>query len=104
MKATWRTGIVATLLFCAQLLGTAMAEDKVLVKGKITEYNLSAKTLVVAVDGGSNMTFTVQDDKSLKMLDDQLFSGDAVKIHYLAKDGKNLITEPGDLKSARPGC
>ena len=105
MQATWRTRIVAMTLFCClQFLSVAMAEDKVLVKGKITEYNVAQKTLVVAIDGGQNMTFLVQDSKSLGLLDDQLFVGDAVKVHYLVKDGKNLITDPGDLKSARPGC
>ncbi len=104
MKATWRSSLVAVFLLCAQCIGVAVADDKILVKGKITEYSADKKTLVVAVDGGKSITFVVQDSKAMGLLDDQLFVGDEVKIHYLAKDGKNLINDAGDLKSARPGC
>jgi len=105
MRSIWRVGLMVAMFFCCmQFSGMALAEDKILVKGKISEYDVEKKTLVVAIDGGKNMTFSIQDSKVLGMLDDQLFLGDQVKVRYIAKDGKNVINDPGDLKSARPGC
>ncbi|CAK0777141.1 conserved exported hypothetical protein [Gammaproteobacteria bacterium] len=104
MKSAWRIVATAAVFCCMQFSTMAIAEDKIMVKGKISEYDVSKKTLVVAVDGSKDMTFVVQDNKALGMLDDQLFAGDEVKIRYIAKDGKNIISDPGDLKSARPGC
>ncbi|CAK0775596.1 DUF1344 domain-containing protein [Gammaproteobacteria bacterium] len=104
MKAAWRVVVMAVVLCCLQFSGTALADDKVLVKGKISEYDVEKKSLVIAIDGGKNMTFLVQDSKALGMLDDQLFAGDEVKVRYVAKDGKNVIDDSSGLKSARPGC
>ncbi|MDA8077348.1 MAG: DUF1344 domain-containing protein, partial [Nitrospiraceae bacterium] len=81
-----------------------IAEDKMNVKGKIKEYDLEKKTLVVTADDGKEMTFVMQNEKALKKLDDRLFTGDEVKIRYTVKDGKNVIEGVNDLKGTKPGC
>ena len=101
MQSIWR--IVIMVIFCMQFSDITMADDKISVKGKISGYNLEQKVLMVTVDG-KDMSFLIQDDKALGMLDDQLYSGDDVKIRYSAKDGKNIIDSARDLRSARPGC
>ncbi len=96
---------VVVAAFCIMMLaGVVIAEDKMNIKGKIKEYDLEKKTLVVTADDGKDMTFVVENEKALKKLDDRLFVGDEVKIRYTVKDGKNVINGLNDLKGTKPGC
>lgn len=92
-------------IFCIALFaGFAMAEDKMDFKGKIKDYDLDAKTVTVVSDDGKVMTFTIEDEKALKKLDDRLFPDDEVRIKYIIKDGKNIIKEKNDLRGTKAGC
>jgi Cu/Ag efflux protein CusF len=105
MKLTRLIAVSVLALFCITMFaGFAMAEDKIDVKGKIKDYDLDAKTVVVIADDGKEMTFTIEDEKCLKKLDDRLFPGDEVRIKYIIKDGKNLIKEKNDLRGTKAGC
>lgn len=105
MKVTRLIAVSVLTIFCiAMFAGFAIAEDKIDVKGKIKDYNLDAKTLVLVADDGKEMTFTIENEKALKKLDDRLFPGDEVKIKYIIKDGKNLIKENNDLRGTKAGC
>jgi len=91
--------------FCVVLLtGFSVAEEKLSVKGKIKDYDLDAKTLVIRTDDGKEMTFLIRNEKALIKLDDRLFKDDEVKIRYTVKDGKNVIDGANDLKGTKPGC
>ncbi|MEI6414006.1 MAG: hypothetical protein WCP34_07055 [Pseudomonadota bacterium] len=93
---------VAMVFCCLQFSGVATADETV--KGKIKSYDLGKKTLVIAPDNGKSLTFLIQNEKALKSLDDQLFVDDEVKIRYSVQNGQNIISNPGDLRSTRPGC
>ena len=86
------------------LAGISVAADKINVKGKITSYDIEAKTVTIAADDGKEMTFSIRSDKALQKLDDRLFKGDEVKIRYIIKDNKNLIQDTNDFKGTKPGC
>lgn len=86
------------------LAGAALAEEKMDIKGKIKEFDLDNKTLVVTTAEGKDMTFVVENEKAIKKLDDRLFVGDEVKVRYTVKDGKNVIGGANDLKGTKPGC
>src|SRR5512143_3165335 len=98
------TAVLTLVLGVLLLAGAALAEEKMDIKGKIKEYDLDNKTLVVTTDAGKEMTFIVENEKALKKLDDRLFAGDEVKIRYTVKDGKNVISGANDLKGTKPGC
>ncbi len=97
-------GAVLAVFIITLLAGFALAEEKYSVKGKIKEYDLDAKTLVIKTDDGKEMTFVIKNEKALIKLDDRLFKDDEVKIRYTVKDGKNVIDGANDLKGTKPGC
>ncbi|HEX8947472.1 MAG TPA: hypothetical protein VF790_00845, partial [Dissulfurispiraceae bacterium] len=84
--------------------GISLAADKIKVKGKIKEYDLTNKTVVVTTDDGKELAFTIESEGALKKLDDRLYKGDEVKIKYIEKDGKNVIPDTNDLKGTKAGC
>jgi len=97
--------VAVITVFCAALLaGFSIAEEKLNVKGKIKDYDLEAKTLVIKTDDGKEMTFIIRNEKALIKLDDRLFKDDEVKIKYTVQDGKNIIDGANDLKGTKPGC
>lgn len=103
---TRRLVMVAVLAaFCIALLtGFSLAEEKLSIKGRIKDYDLDAKTLVIKTDDGKEMTFVIKNEKALTKLDDRLFKDDEVKIRYSVRDGKNVIEGANDLKGTKPGC
>lgn len=96
--------LLAVLLGVTLIAGIAMAEEKVLVKGKIVSYDLDARTLTIKADSGEQMTFEVENDVALGKLDDRLFVDDEVKVKYVNEDGKLVIKDSSDLKGTKPGC
>ncbi len=105
MKISRRIAVLLMIVFCiSALAGIAIAEDKIDIKGKIKDYDIDAKTVVVTADDGKEMTFVIENEKALQKLDDRLFKGDEVKIKYIIKDGKNLIKGNSDFKGTKPGC
>lgn len=91
--------------FCIALIaGFSLAEEKLSAKGKIKDYDLEAKTLVIKTDDGKEVTFIIKNEKALIKLDDRLFRDDEVKIRHSVKDGKNVIEGTNDLKGTKPGC
>jgi len=105
MKAAKLVTLSVLAVFCIALFaGFAMAEEKMDFKGKIKNYDLDAKTLTVVSGDGKEMTFTVENEKALKKLDDRLFPDDEVRIKYIIKDGKNIIKENNDLRGTKAGC
>jgi len=105
MKAARLVTLSVLAVFCMALLaGFAMAEEKMDFKGKIKNYDLDAKTVTVVSGDGKEMTFTVENEKALKKLDDRLFPDDEVRIKYIIKDGRNIIKENNDLRGTKAGC
>lgn len=105
MKAARLFTLSVLAIFCIALFaGFAVAEEKMNFKGKIKDYDLDAKTVTVVSDEGKEMTFTVEDEKALKKLDDRLFPDDEVRIKYIIKDDKNIIKEKNDLRGTKAGC
>ena len=105
MKAKQMLMVAVTAVFCIVLLaGLSLAEEKLSVKGKIKDYDLDAKTLVIRTDDGKEMAFVIKNEKALIKLDDRLFKDDEVKIRYTIQDGKNVIDGANDLKGTKPGC
>ena len=105
MKVFRLIAVSVLAVFCIALFaGLALAEEKIEIKGKIKEYDLDAKTIVIKADDGKEMTFTIENEKALKKLDDRLFPDDEVKIKYIIKDGKNIIKENNDLRGTKAGC
>lgn len=105
MKTTRLIAVSVLAVFCiAMFAGFATAEEKIDFKGKIKSYDLDAKTVTVVADDGKEMTFTVEDEKALKKLDDRLFPGDEVRIKYITRDNKNIINKNNDLRGTKAGC
>jgi hypothetical protein len=105
MKISRSVTVMVLTMFCLVLFaGIVLADEKINVKGKITGYDLDAKTVTVATDDGKEMTFNIESKKALEKLDDKLFKGDEVKIRYTEKDGKKLIRDATDFKGTKPGC
>ncbi|HEY3346337.1 MAG TPA: hypothetical protein VGK71_01815 [Nitrospirota bacterium] len=105
MKTARLVAVALLAIFCLSLAaGAAFADEKIKVKGKIKDYDIDKKVLVVAADDGKDMTFVIEDEKALKKLDDRLFKDDEVRIKYVVKDGKNVIEGTNDLKGTKPGC
>ncbi|MBA4373781.1 MAG: hypothetical protein C0402_13090 [Thermodesulfovibrio sp.] len=105
MKKTKILVILGILCIClAMVSGMAFAEEKLMVKGKIKNYNLATKTLILSADDGKDMTFIVEHDGALKKLDSRLEKGDEVKVKYTVDKGKNLIKGYNDLRGTKPGC
>ncbi|PKL51697.1 MAG: hypothetical protein CVV37_05135 [Nitrospira bacterium HGW-Nitrospira-1] len=105
MKVTRLFAVSVLAIFSiAMFAGFAIAEDKINVKGKIKDYDLDAKTLVLVAEDGHEMTFTLENEQALKKLDDRLFPGDEVRIKYIIKDKKNIIKGKNDLRGTKAGC
>lgn len=105
MKAKRMIMVAVMAAFCIALLaGFSIAEEKLGIKGKIKDYDLEAKTLVIRTDDGKEMIFVIRNEKALIKLDDRLFKDDEVKIRYSVRDGKNVIDGANDLKGTKPGC
>ncbi|MHB8880253.1 MAG: DUF1344 domain-containing protein [Thermodesulfovibrionales bacterium] len=105
MKSLRFVTLLTLILFCLSLsAGIALSAEKIPVKGKISGYDLDARTVTITADDGKEMTFTVESDKALQKLDDRLFTGDEVKVRYTEKDGKKLIRDTNDLRGTKPGC
>lgn len=105
MKAKQLLMVAVMAVFCIGLFaGFSFAEEKLSIKGKIKDYDLEAKTLVIKTEDGKEMTFVIKNEKALIKLDDRLFKDDEVKIRYTVKDGKNVIDGANDLKGTKPGC
>ncbi len=105
MKTKRLATVLIIACFCiAVLTGTGFAEEKLSIKGKIKEYDLEAKTLVIITDDGKEMKFAITNEKALQKLDDRLFEDDEVKIRYTIKDGQNVIESSNDLKGTKLGC
>lgn len=105
MKASRVVTVLLMAFFCMSLFaGLVMAEEKIKVQGKIKDYDLDKKTVVVITDSGKEMTFVIENESALKKLDDRLFRDDEVKIRYIVIDGKNVIQGSNDLKGTKPGC
>ncbi|MDA8241128.1 MAG: hypothetical protein M0Z67_12260 [Nitrospiraceae bacterium] len=96
--------IVIAMLCVSMIAGVAFAEEKISVKGKIKDYDIDNKTVVVTMDDGKDMTFIIENEKALQKLDDRLFKGDEVKIKYVVEGGKNVIKLNSDFKGTKPGC
>ena len=92
------------MLFISLIAGVVLAEEKTSVKGKIKDYDIDNKTVVVTCDDGKEMTFVIENDKALQKLDDRLFKGDEVKVRYIVEDGKNKVKLNSDFKGTKPGC
>lgn len=104
MKSVRIFAVVLVALFGVMAFsGAVMADDKTLVKGIIVDYDLDERTVTVDV-GGTEMTFTVENDAALFKLDDRLFMDDEVKIKYVNVDGRLVVKESSDLKGTKPGC
>lgn len=105
MKASRVIAVLLVAFFCVSLLsGLVMAEEKIKVQGKIKDYDLGKKTVVIITNDGKEMTFVVENESALQKLDDRLFKDDEVKIKHLIQDGKNVIKGSNDLKGTKPGC
>ncbi|MBI5101334.1 MAG: hypothetical protein HZB33_05815 [Nitrospirae bacterium] len=105
MKTARISVLFTIVVLCLALIsGFAAAAEKMDLKGKISGYDLEAKTVTVMTDEGKEMTFSIESKKALEKLDDRLFKGDEVKIRYTEKDGKKLIRDTNDLKGTKPGC
>jgi hypothetical protein len=105
MKRTRVLAVLGILSICLALIfGTALAEEKLTVKGKIKNYDLAARTLVITADDGKEVAFVVEHDGALKKLDSRLEKGDEVKVKYTVDKGKNIIKGYNDLKGTKPGC
>ncbi len=96
--------IVIAILCVSMIAGIAIAEEKISAKGKIKDYDIDNKTVVVTMDDGKDMTFIIENEKALQKLDDMLFKGDEVKIKYVIEDGKNKVKLNSDFKGTKPGC
>lgn len=104
MKATRAVAVLVVTLFCVALFaGMAIAAEKMEGKGKIKDYDLNKKTVVVTIDG-KDTTFVVEHEGALKKLGDRLEKGDEVKVKYTNDGGKNVIKSFNDLKGTKPGC
>ncbi|MBI5640984.1 MAG: hypothetical protein HZA17_11210 [Nitrospirae bacterium] len=105
MKVVRFIAVSILVIFCMSAFsGLALAEEKMNIKGKIKDYDVDAKTVVIIADDGKEMIFTIANEKALQKLDDRLFKGDEVKIRYIIKDGKNIIKENNDFRGTKPGC
>ncbi|MDA8431746.1 MAG: hypothetical protein M0Z60_02140 [Nitrospiraceae bacterium] len=105
MRIAKAVSVILIAMLCVSLIGgVVLAEDKISVKGKIKDYDIDNKTVVVTLDDGKEMTFVIENDNALKKLDDRLFKGDEVKIRYIVEDGKNKVKLNSDFKGTKPGC
>lgn len=105
MKASRVIALLVAALFSVTLVaGVALAADKVIVKGKIKDYDISKRTVTVSTDNGKDMTFVIENDTALKKLDDRLLKGDEVKIKYVDEGGKMVIKGSNDMKGTKAGC
>lgn len=105
MKAARLIAVSLLAIFCiAMFAGFAIAVEKMDFKGKIKEYDLDAKTVIVVSGDGKEMTFTVENEKALNKLDDRLFPDDEVRIKYIIQDNKNIIKENNDIRGTKAGC
>lgn len=104
MKKFRAVAVLVMAFFCIAIVaGAVLAADKIEVKGKIKDFDLAKKIVVVTVDG-KDMTFDVQHEGALKKLGDRLDRGDEVKIKYTTEGGKNVIKGFNDLRGTKPGC
>ena len=104
MKTARVIAITLAAILCLSVLsGSAMAGDKIRVKGTIVTFDLDERTVTVDVDG-QEMTFYIENDVALFKLDDRLWEDDEVKIRYVVEGGKNVVKEANDLKGTKPGC
>jgi|SRR5208283_5527280 len=104
MKMFRAVAVLMMMFFCVAIVaGAVLAADKIEVKGKIKDFDIAKKTVVVDV-GGKDMTFEVQHEGALRKLGDRLDRGDEVKIKYTTEGGKNVIKGFMDLKGTKPGC
>lgn len=103
MKAVRATAVLVVTLFCVALFAGVALAEKMEAKGKIKDYDLNKKTVVVTIDG-KDMTFVVEHEGALKKLGDRLEKGDEVKVKYTNEGGKNVIKSFNDLKGTKPGC
>ncbi len=105
MRIAKAVSVILAALFCVSMIaGVTAAEEKISVKGKIKDYDIDNKSVVVTCDDGKEMTFIIENDGALKKLDDRLFKGDEVKIKYVVEDGKNKVKLNSDFKGTKPGC
>lgn len=105
MKASKAAAILVVAVFIMSLFAvTVTAEEKISIRGKIKDYDLGAKTLVVTTTDGKEIALTVENETALKKLDDRLFKDDEVKVKYIVNDGKNVIKGSNDLKGTKAGC
>ncbi|MBF0557868.1 MAG: hypothetical protein HQL08_03705 [Nitrospirae bacterium] len=84
--------------------GITAAEDKILIKGNIKNFNIKERTVTVTTAEGKDMTFVIENDSALKKLGDSLEKGDEVKIKYIIHENKNIIKGGSDLKGTKAGC
>ena len=96
--------VLAVMMVMTAFAGVSMAAEKILVKGKILEYDLDEQTVTIKADSGEEMTFVIENDVALFKLDDRLFEDDEVKIKYVEESGKKVIKEGSDMKGTKPGC
>ncbi len=95
--------LMLTIFFVTMVVGAVFAADKIEVKGKIKDYDLNKKTVVVTVDG-KDMSFEVLNEGAMRKLGDRLDRGDEVKIKYTTEGGKNVVKGFMDLRGTKPGC
>jgi len=60
-------GFVMAGFFIFAMPGAVQAEDKVSVKGNIRDYDLEAKTVTITVEEGKDVTFSVENEKAMKI-------------------------------------
>lgn len=105
MRFAKAVSVILIAMFCVSMVaGVVMAEDKISGKGKIKDYDIDKKTVVVTMDDGKEMTFIIESEKALQKLDDRLFKGDEVKVRYVVEGGKNVIKLNSDFKGTKAGC
>lgn len=95
--------VTAAMLCLTLFAGSALAAEKLEGKGKIKDYDVAKKTVVVTIDG-NDTTFVVEHEGALKKLGDRLEKGDEVKVKYFNEGGRNVIKSFNDLKGTKPGC
>ncbi len=88
---------VLVVAFCA----TVFAGER-LHEGKITNIDLTQKTLTVQGEKGDSATFIWTETTKLKdgLIIQELKTGDSVHFDYIDKDGQKMLTELRRTKSA----
>jgi hypothetical protein len=103
VKAVRFTATALLAVLVISVTGPAIAGEKIKVKGRIKDYDISNKTLVIETDGGKKMTFVIEDAKELNKFGFTFCRHDVVRIKYVVKEGRNVIDGTDDIWTT-PSC